>query len=142
MENRTVIQVCNLKKRFGLDAGFFAKADQHVYAVNDVSFEIKRGQTYGLVGESGCGKTTTARLLIRMYEADQGNVIYYGDGKLKDVQVMSKKELALFREKVRYVFQDPSRSLDPRLTVYDILTSSLKYSSKRILVIYLLKGIL
>lgn len=130
MENETVIQVCNLKKRFGLDAGFFAKADQHVYAVNDVSFEIKRGQTYGLVGESGCGKTTTARLLIRMYEADQGNVIYYGDGKLKDVQVMSKKELALFREKVRYVFQDPSRSLDPRLTVYDILTSSLKYSSK------------
>ena len=130
MENETVIQVCNLKKRFGLDAGFFAKADQHVYAVNDVSFEIKRGQTYGLVGESGCGKTTTARLLIRMYEADQGNVIFYGDGKLKDVQVMSKKELALFREKVRYVFQDPSRSLDPRLTVYDILTSSLKYSSK------------
>ena len=130
MENETVIQVCNLKKRFGLDAGFFAKADQHVYAVNDVSFEIKRGQTYGLVGESGCGKTTTARLLIRMYEADQGNVIYYGDGKLKDVQTMSKKELALFREKVRYVFQDPSRSLDPRLTVYDILTSSLKYSSK------------
>ncbi len=130
MENETVIQVCNLKKRFGLDAGFFAKANQHVYAVNDVSFEIKRGQTYGLVGESGCGKTTTARLLIRMYEADQGNVIYYGDGKLKDVQVMSKKELALFREKVRYVFQDPSRSLDPRLTVYDILTSSLKYSSK------------
>ena len=130
MENETVIQVCNLKKRFGLDACFFAKADQHVYAVNDVSFEIKRGQTYGLVGESGCGKTTTARLLIRMYEADQGNVIYYGDGKLKDVQAMSKKELALFREKVRYVFQDPSRSLDPRLTVYDILTSSLKYSSK------------
>lgn len=130
MENETVIQVCNLKKRFGLDAGFFAKADQHVYAVNDVSFEIKRGQTYGLVGESGCGKTTTARLLICMYEADQGNVIYYGDGKLKDVQAMSKKELALFREKVRYVFQDPSRSLDPRLTVYDILTSSLKYSSK------------
>ncbi|WP_407396604.1 oligopeptide/dipeptide ABC transporter ATP-binding protein [Treponema sp.] len=130
MENKTVIQVCNLRKRFGLDAGFFAKADQHVYAVNDVSFEIKRGQTYGLVGESGCGKTTTARLLIRMYEADSGNVIYYDEGKIKDVQKMSKKDLALFREKVRYVFQDPSRSLDPRLTVYDILTSSLKYSSK------------
>lgn len=130
MENETVIQVCNLKKRFGLDAGFFAKADQHVYAVNDVSFEIKRGQTYGLVGESGCGKTTTARLLIRMYEADHGNVIYYGDKKIRDVRKMGKKELALFREKVRYIFQDPSRSLDPRLTVYDILTSSLKYSSK------------
>ncbi|MCQ2241552.1 ABC transporter ATP-binding protein [Treponema sp.] len=130
MENKTVIQVCNLRKRFGLDAGFFAKADQHVYAVNDVSFEIKRGQTYGLVGESGCGKTTTARLLIRMYEADSGNVIYYDEGKITDVQKMSKKDLALFREKVRYVFQDPSRSLDPRLTVYDILTSSLKYSSK------------
>ena len=130
MENRTVIQVCNLKKRFGLDAGFFAKADQHVYAVNDVSFEIKKGQTYGLVGESGCGKTTTARLMIRMYESDSGSVLYCADGGCQDVQKMNKKQLALFREKVRYVFQDPSRSLDPRLTVYDILTSSLKYSSK------------
>lgn len=130
MENETVIQVCNLKKRFGLDAGFFAKADQHVYAVNDVSFEIKRGQTYGLVGESGCGKTTTARLLIRMYEADSGSVLYCGNNGDEDVHKMNKKQLALFREKVRYVFQDPSRSLDPRLTVYDILTSSLKYSSK------------
>ena len=130
MENRTVIQVCNLRKRFGLDAGFFAKADQHVYAVNDVSFEIKKGQTYGLVGESGCGKTTTARLMIRMYESDSGSVLYCADGGCQDVQKMNKKQLALFREKVRYVFQDPSRSLDPRLTVYDILTSSLKYSSK------------
>ena len=109
MENETVIQVCNLKKRFGLDAGFFAKADQHVYAVNDVSFEIKKGQTYGLVGESGCGKTTTARLMIRMYESDSGSVLYCADGGCQDVQKMNKKQLALFREKVRYVFQDPSR---------------------------------
>ena len=130
MEQKTVLKASGLKKRFGLDAGFFAKADQHVYAVNDVSFEIKKGQTYGLVGESGCGKTTTARLLIRMYDADSGSVFYCGNDGEEDVQKMNKKQLALFREKVRYVFQDPSRSLDPRLTVYDILTSSLKYSSK------------
>ena len=129
--NELILSACNLKKKFGLDAGFFAKADQHVYAVNDVSFDLHRGKTYGLVGESGCGKTTTARLLIRMYEADSGSVFYSGqNGKQLDVQKMNRKELALFREKVRYVFQDPSRSLDPRLTVYDILTSSLKYSSK------------
>lgn len=128
--NETILKACNLKKRFGLDAGFFAKADQHVYAVNDVSFDIKRGQTYGLVGESGCGKTTTARLLMRMYDADDGSVLYCGKDGSNDVQKMNKKQLALFREKVRYVFQDPSRSLDPRLTVYDILTSSLRYSSK------------
>lgn len=129
--NELILSACSLRKKFGLDAGFFAKADQHVYAVNNVSFDLHRGKTYGLVGESGCGKTTTARLLIRMYEADGGSVFYCGgNGKQKDVQKMNRKELALFREKVRYVFQDPSRSLDPRLTVYDILTSSLKYSSK------------
>ena len=129
--NELILSACSLRKKFGLDAGFFAKADQHVYAVNNVSFDLHRGKTYGLVGESGCGKTTTARLLIRMYEADSGSVFYCGEnGKQKDVQKMNRKELALFREKVRYVFQDPSRSLDPRLTVYDILTSSLKYSSK------------
>ena len=89
MENRTVIQVCNLKKRFGLDAGFFAKTYQHVYAVNDVSFEIKKGQTYGLVGESGCGKTTTARLMIRMYESDSGSVLYCADGGCQEVQKMN-----------------------------------------------------
>ncbi|MCQ2248003.1 MAG: ABC transporter ATP-binding protein [Treponema sp.] len=126
MENDTVISACGLKKRFGLDAGFFARTDRHVYAVNDVSFDLHRGKTYGLVGESGCGKTTTARLLIRMYKSDGGSVIYDG----QDVQKMNKRQLGLYREKVRYIFQDPSRSMDPRLTVYDILTSSLKYSSR------------
>lgn len=130
MEKNIVLKACNLKKRFGLDAGFFAKSDQHVYAVNDVSFEIEKGKTYGLVGESGCGKTTTARLLIRMYESDSGKVLFYNENNIEDVQKMNKKTLSLYREKVRYIFQDPSRSLDPRKTVFEILTSSMKYSSK------------
>ena len=71
-----IIQAEHLTKRFTLDAGFFAKNDRFVYAVNDVSFGIERGKTYGLVGESGCGKTTTARMLVRMYKAD-GGAIYY-----------------------------------------------------------------
>ena len=71
-----IIQADHLTKRFTLDAGFFAKNDRFVYAVNDVSFGIERGKTYGLVGESGCGKTTTARMLVRMYKADGGAIWY------------------------------------------------------------------
>ncbi|MCR5081097.1 MAG: ABC transporter ATP-binding protein [Treponema sp.] len=130
MEKKILLQIKNLSKRFGLDAGFFAKADKQVYAVNDVSFEIEKGKTYGLVGESGCGKTTIARLLIRMYEANSGKILYTdSNGETKDVVKLNKKELQRYREKVKYIFQDPSRSMNPRLTVFGILTSCLKHSA-------------
>jgi ABC-type oligopeptide transport system ATPase subunit len=72
-----LITVDNLRKRFNLEAGFFAALGQYVYAVNGVSFEIGENECYGLVGESGCGKTTTARLLVRMYEASSGLIRYH-----------------------------------------------------------------
>ena len=120
------IEIIGLGKRFNLEAGFFARFGKFVYAVNDVSFAIRKGETYGLVGESGCGKTTTARLLVRMYEADSGS-ISFDDGKT-DVRALGRADLRRYRERVKYVFQDPSRSLNPRMTVYGILTAALRWS--------------
>lgn len=130
MGGNIILKAEHLHKRFGLDAGFFARADKQVFAVNDVSIEIEKGRTYGLVGESGCGKTTVARLLVGMYDVNGGSIKYFDGEKYVDVVGMKKKQLALYREKVKYVFQDPSRSLNPRMTVYQILSSAIKSSSK------------
>lgn len=164
-----IIQAEHLTKKFTLDAGFFARNDRFVYAVNDVSFGIERGKTYGLVGESGCGKTTTARMLVRMYKADGGKIWYRahpacggsgfsglranraslpsataeaaptipcaggeaasGDMEAQNILLYNKTQLRQYREKIKYVFQDPSRSLNPRMTVFNILSASYKYSS-------------
>jgi oligopeptide/dipeptide ABC transporter ATP-binding protein len=121
-----VIEVRDLKKRFNLEAGFFARFGRFVYAVNDVSFAIGANESYGLVGESGCGKTTTARLLVRMYEADSGEILFRGD---TDARALKGRALKGYREKVKYVFQDPARSLNPRMSVYDVLTSGYRHSA-------------
>lgn len=132
MNQDNILQIENLYKDFSLEAGFFSKKQKTVYAVNDLSLSLKRGSIYGIVGESGCGKTTTARLIIQMYKASSGNILF----KSKDcddflnVSSLNKKELKLYRERVKYIFQDPARSLNPRINVYDILTAGLKYSSK------------
>jgi len=118
-----VLNVSNLYKRFNLEAGFFARFGRFVNAVNDISFYIDKNEAYGLVGESGCGKTTTARMLVRMYEADSGEILYYQDNKPLSVSGLKKDELQQYREKVRYVFQDPARSLNPRMSVYEVLVS-------------------
>jgi len=126
-----VISVSNLRKRFNLEAGFFAPLGRYVYAVNGVSFSIGRNETYGLVGESGCGKTTTARLLVRMYEADEGEISFQGHGgETENVRKLKGRDFKRYREKVKYVFQDPSRSLNPRMTVYDVLTSGARWSKQ------------
>ena len=133
-----VISVSGLRKRFNLEAGFFAPLGRYVHAVNGVTFAIGRNESYGLVGESGCGKTTTARLLVRMYESDEGEILFRGqdvpdsDDKssgIQDVKKLKGRELKHYREKVKYVFQDPARSLNPRMTVYDVLTSGARWSA-------------
>jgi oligopeptide/dipeptide ABC transporter ATP-binding protein len=123
-----VLEVSHLHKRFNMEAGFFARFGRFVNAVNDISFTINENETYGLVGESGCGKTTTARLLVRMYEADSGGIRYYPGEAPLDVLSLPKEKLRSYRQKVRYVFQDPARSLNPRMNVYDVLTSGLRWS--------------
>jgi len=131
MNKENIITVEHLSKHFNLEAGFFSKNKQNVYAVNDVSFSIPKGKTYGIAGESGCGKTTTARLIIQMYKKSSGSILFNDEKQElpEDISTYSKKQLRLFREKVKYIFQDPARSLNPRMTVYNVLTSGLKYSS-------------
>lgn len=131
MKMNSVVEIQNLSKQFTLEAGAFARSDKIIYAVNDVSFSIKKGETYGLVGESGCGKTTTARLLIGMYKATSGRILYTENESeaMKDITKLDRIQLKSYREKVKYVFQDPAKSLNPRMSVYDILSSGLRYSS-------------
>jgi oligopeptide/dipeptide ABC transporter ATP-binding protein len=125
-----LLTVSHLRKRFNLEAGFFARFGRFVNAVNDISFSIGNNESYGLAGESGCGKTTTARMLVRMYEADSGEILFHGE-KTKTVSAMQKEELRKYREKVRYVFQDPARSLNPRMSVYEVLVSGCRRPLKR-----------
>ena len=113
-----LVQVEHLKQYF--PAGGFGKNKKFVKAVDDVSFYINRGETLGLVGESGCGKTTTGRTLLRLYEPTGGKIIY--DGKvIFDKENKIAVDMLEYRKKMQIVFQDPYASLDPRMTVGDIV---------------------
>ncbi|MDG2086893.1 MAG: ABC transporter ATP-binding protein [Flavobacteriales bacterium] len=110
---KPVLEIKNLKTWFSVKGGFFGKVTSNVKAVNDVSFDVYPGETLGLVGESGCGKTTIGRSIIRLEEATSGNIIYRG----KDVCSMNADELRVFRKEVQIIFQDPYSSLNPRMTI-------------------------
>ena len=109
-----LIEVNDLKKYFNTAKGL-------VHAVDDVSFHINKGETLGLVGESGCGKSTTGRLLIRLLDATEGEIYYDG----KDINKLKKSEMREMRKKMQIVFQDPYASLNPRLTVSEIIAEPL-----------------
>lgn len=113
--NEALLKVEHLKKYFDMGEGHQLKA------VDDVSFVINKGETLGLVGESGCGKTTCGRTIVGMYNKTDGNVIYNG----RDVFAMKGKELFDFRKEAQMIFQDPYASLDPRMTVSDIIGEGL-----------------
>ena len=123
------LELKDLSVRFSLEAGLFARYGRFVYAVNGVSLTLRRGETYGLVGESGCGKTTLARLAVRMYKADAGKILFHEkNGEILNLEHLRKKELFGYRSRVKYVFQDPARSLNPRMTIYSILTAGYRQS--------------
>ena len=108
-----VLKINGLKTYFPIKGGFFGGTTGHVKAVDDVSFDVYPGETLGLVGESGCGKTTIGRTIIRLENPVSGQMIYNG----KDISKMGAEELSVFRKDVQIIFQDPYSSLNPRMTI-------------------------
>ncbi|HEY2419919.1 MAG TPA: dipeptide ABC transporter ATP-binding protein [Neobacillus sp.] len=116
-----LLEVNGLKKYFPITGGILGKKQGEVKAVDDVSFYVKKGETLGIVGESGCGKSTTGRLLIRLIEASDGKVVFED----KEITSMTKSELRRTRRDIQMVFQDPYASLNPRHSVEQILEEPL-----------------
>ena len=131
--SETLIEVKNVCQEFHLTKGLLqslrfekgklVKEDKVVHAVNDVSFEIKKGEVFSLVGESGCGKSTTARTVIRLLEPTSGQVLYKG----KDISHLGPNELLPYRKSMQMIFQDPYASLNPRQRVADIIMEPLLF---------------
>ena len=121
-----LLSVKNLSKRFPVGKTFFGKPNKWVHAVNNVSFDIMPGETFSLVGESGCGKSTTSRLINRLITPDEGQIIFDG----QDIAKISAKEMRPLRSKMQMVFQDPYGSLNPRMKVQDIIAEPLLVHTK------------
>lgn len=117
--NNNILEIKNLTKFFPIKKGLLSSSKAVVKAVDNVSFTIKKGQTLGLVGESGCGKTTTGRTILRLHEPTSGNIIFDGVD-------ITKVDMKPYRKKMQIIFQDPYASLNPRMTVSDIIGEPLE----------------
>lgn len=123
MAAEALLEVKNLVKHFPITQGIvFSKKVGAVQAVDDISFSVRKGETLGLVGESGCGKSTTGRVLLRLIEATSGDVTFEG----RNILSLSPKEMRELRKDMQIIFQDPYASLNPRMTVGDIIGEPLK----------------
>jgi peptide/nickel transport system ATP-binding protein len=118
----TVLEVIDLKQYFPIKAGLMQRVVGHVKAVDGISFTIKRGKTMGLVGESGCGKTTVGKTILRLNEKTSGEVHFFGF----DIYAISRKEMRAIRPKMQIIFQDPYSSLSPRLPISEIIGEAVK----------------
>lgn len=127
METRrsTLLEVKDLKMHFPIQQGFLRRVVGHVRVVDGISFFIREGETLGLVGESGCGKTTAGRCILRAYEPTTGQVMFRKNGEMIDILLLPNKELREMRRQMQIIFQDPFSSLNPRMTVMDIISEPL-----------------
>jgi len=122
MSEAPLLNVVDLGKQFPLGGGILAKPRAWIKAVDSVSFAVSRGESFGLVGESGCGKTTLGRLILRLIEPSSGRVEIDG----RDIMALSRSEMSALRRKIQIIFQDPYSSLDPRMKVEGIITEPLR----------------
>ncbi len=120
--NSNLVRIENLKKYFPVRRGTFGRKETYVKAVDDISFKINKGETLGLVGESGCGKTTTGRAILRLIEPTSGSVYFEGENLLE----LNKQDMKTIRQDMQIIFQDPYSALNPRMTVGTTITESLR----------------
>ncbi|MDL5040212.1 ABC transporter ATP-binding protein [Heyndrickxia coagulans] len=121
-----LLKVENLKVYYPVRGGFFRRVVDHVKAVHDISFELQPGETYGLVGESGCGKTTTGRTIVGLNHATAGKIVFEGT----DLARLSRKEFQHYRKDIQMIFQDPYSSLNPKKRVADIIAEPIRNFEK------------
>lgn len=122
VEKEIVLSVKNVKKYFPITRGLFSRTKGYVYAVDDVSFEVQKGETLGIVGESGCGKSTLAKTIMRLFEPTDGKIFFCG----REITGLSEKDLRPVRTELQIIFQDPYSSLDPRASIRRIVGEGLK----------------
>lgn len=131
ISSNSILEVKDLKMYFPIQRGFFRRTVGHVKAVDGLNLDIRQGETLGLVGESGCGKTTAGRCILRAYKPSGGQLLYRAaDGHTVDLANLSEKELKPYWQQIRMIFQDPFSSLNPRMTVLDIVGDPLKINNR------------
>ncbi|MGL4608403.1 MAG: ABC transporter ATP-binding protein [Trueperaceae bacterium] len=124
---KPLLEIKNLEMTFQVKRGLLGRSIGQTKAVNDVSFTVYEGETLGLVGESGCGKTTIGRCIVRAYNPTSGSIVYHAvGGRTVDLAILETSSLKNIRSEIRMIFQDPYSSLNPRMTVYEILSEVLR----------------